>query len=316
MVNSVKQLGFSMLYLGHATLADRYAAVPGAQALPLPASPALQADVALLTAACRQGWRDGRIVHDEVGYRVWSAHTAGGRMFVLSRIAETVQPLAELGVPAAFAAALGAPGLSGLCVVAGPPHGGKTTTACALVRHRLQQHGGLAVTDEQTIELPLEGSHGDGVCYQTAARNGDRPFAQSFRDTLRFGAGVVLVDEIRDGASAAALLQASSAGKLVITTMVAAGVVPAIVRLETMLADHLPPRSARALLADGLAAVLHQQVRGGLRPGLSTQMLMLDGTPQARNLVRNGDYELLPAEMTQQLATLLAGAAPHREAAR
>lgn len=315
MVTSVKQLRFSVLYLGHASLADRYSHAPGAHALALPAGEALRQDAAQLTAACRQLRHGSTVLHDDVTYRVASMHTAGGPMFVVSKVADTVYSLAELGIPNVYMGTLAAPAMSGLFIVAGPPQAGKTTTACALVKQRLLLHGGVAVTAERHIELPLEGSHGDGVCYQTVSRANGKSFSDSFRDTLRSGAQLIMVDEINDHASAAALLQASCAGHLIISTMVAASAVQAIARLDALLSEQLSAGSAKALLADGLAGVLHQQLRaGGMKRTLATEMIMLSDASQTRGLVRTGQYELLVPEMKQQLAAMIAATASlHRE---
>ena len=57
-------------------------------------------------------------------------------------------------------------------------------SACALVRDRLRAHGGVAVTGERPIELPLEGSHGQGICFQTSMPAEPRHFAGAFRQLL------------------------------------------------------------------------------------------------------------------------------------
>jgi len=80
------------------------------------------------------------------------------------------------------------PDLSGLLIISGAIKSGKTTAACAIIKARLQQFGGVAVTIEDPIELPLEGSYGDGVCYQTTINKETRNQLDAFRRAMRWGA--------------------------------------------------------------------------------------------------------------------------------
>jgi twitching motility protein PilT len=305
---SVKQLVFSDLYLGHSTLQDRFCDVPGAEANPLPASAALRADLDRLIAVCNGtlacAGAPGRckVRYDGVTYHMTTLMTAGGRVYVLRRIADVIHTLAELGIPGAYVRHLVGSELSGLFIVAGPARSGKTNTACALVKERLAAHGGVAVTGEDLIELPLEGSYGDGVCYQTTAGRG----AGGFREVLAAGAQIVLVDEIRDQDTASAVLRASRDGCLIVSTMVADSVSQAMGKLENLAAERMGAASAKALIAAGMAGVLHQQLNRGQRQTLETELLFLHDAPLTRKLLRNGEYDLLGSDIKQQMASMIA----------
>ncbi len=309
---TVKQLAFSDLYLGHATLEDRFCNVPGADANPLPASASLRDDLDQLIAVCKATLTVSRssakckFCYDGVTYHMTTMQTAGGQVFVLRKIADSIPSLAELGIPSAYLRRLLGKGLSGLFIVAGPAKAGKTTTACALVKERLAAYGGVAVTGEDLIELPLEGSYGDGVCYQTTTERGAAGFDDAFRKLLDSGAQLVLLDEIRDHEAAAAVLRASIDGYLIVSTMLADSVTQAIGKLEALAAERLGAASAKALLADGLAGVLHQHISRGYKNTIETEVLFLKDAPLTRSHLRSGKYELLASDIKQQMASMIA----------
>jgi twitching motility protein PilT len=318
-MSSLKHFAFADLYLGHPSLDDRYCALPGARVVPLPPDAALRQDCARLLAACRatldalpDGAAEFRQEHGEAQYRVAVMPTPRGAMFVLRKLAGSIGSLAELGIPPAYVRRMLDPGLGGLFVIAGGPKMGKTTTACAMVKERLAAFGGVAVTAEVPAELPLEGAHGDGVCYQTVGGRDTRGFIDRLRDSARWGAGMVLVHEIVEPRVAAEVLRASSEGRLVIATMVGEDPVRTLGRLHTMADAHLGQGAARALLADGLAGILHQRlpqapepVQAGQPRRLETEFLQLQGAPEARRLLRDGHFDQLRQAMQQQVNNLL-----------
>ncbi|MET3133307.1 Tfp pilus assembly pilus retraction ATPase PilT [Oxalobacteraceae bacterium GrIS 1.11] len=309
---SVRQLVFSDLYLGHATLADRFCNVPGAESNPLPAGPALRGDLDRLIAACKETLTASRtpakckLSYDGVTYHMTTMQTAGGQVFVLRKIADSIHTLTELGIPAAYIRRLLGKGLSGLFIVAGPAKAGKTSTACALVKERLAAYGGVAVTGEDLIELPLEGSYGDGVCYQSTTERGASGFNNGFRKILDSGAQIVLLDEIRDEESASAVLRASIDGYLIISTMLAGSVTQAVSKLEALAAERMGADVAKALMADGLAGVLYQQLNRGTKKTLETEVLFLKDAPLSRGHLRTGKYDLLAFDIKQQMASMIA----------
>ena len=225
--DKVGGLEFSDLYLGHPALANRFSDVPGAVINPLPAGPSLQEDLRQLTEACmaeREKAPDAdefKVVYDGVSYRVSTMPAQGGNVFVVRKIASAVSTLADLGIPQAYIRRMMMRELSGLFIISGPLKSGKTMTAGAMLKDRLSAHGGVAVTGENPIELPLEGSHGNGVCFQTTLPSDPGSLADAFRSMMRWRADTILIDEIRDQESATELLKASFNGYLVITTMLA-----------------------------------------------------------------------------------------------
>lgn len=317
-MNSLTQLPFSDLYLGHPSLEDRYARQPGARVEALPADAVLRLELDRLLDACRAAQAHStatelNLAHDGVHYRVAVMQTPHGAMFVLRRLAGQIGTLAELGIPPARIRQLLAQDLSGLFIVSGAAKMGKTTTACALVRERLRAFGGVAVTTEGPVELPLEGAHGDGICYQTITARDTDSFIDSFRSATRWGARIILVHEIREAQVAAEVLQASLNGHLIISTMLGEDVVRTVSTLHMLAGRDLGCGPARALLADGLAGVLHQRLAPvPARRPLETEFLLLRGAETGKRMLRDGQFEQLRHEMRQQVDSLLmdsAGAA-------
>lgn len=318
---TLRDLAFSDMYLGHPTLADRVFDVPGAAVDALPIGPSLQEELGRLTQACimeRERAPDARefkLSYDGVNYRVAVLLAQGGNVFVVRKIANAVVSLAELGIPQAYIRRMMQRELSGLFIVSGALKAGKTMTAGAMLKDRLAAHGGVAVTAENPIELPLEGNHGHGRCFQTVSPDASGALADAFRNILRCRAGTILFGELRDEESAIELLKASFSGYLVITTMLAGDALQTVTRLHVLLNARLGAHDARALLADGLLGVMHQKMVHGARQGpkLETELLFLKDAPNARAMLRKGEFELLPAEIGRQRAAMIAeNATAHR----
>ncbi|MFC0402788.1 ATPase, T2SS/T4P/T4SS family [Paraburkholderia rhizosphaerae] len=306
--NMLHQLDFSYLYLGHARIGDRFINAPGTAVHPLPGHPQLQGELHRLKDACRRAWRgatDFKVDCEGASYRVSTMDTVDGEVFVLRRLHNKVASLAELGVPPAYIRQLMRRDLSGLVIVCGAPKAGKTATASAFVRERLVAHGGIALTAEDPIELPLEGRHGDGVCYQTVPGT-DRVAA--LRATLCLGARMVYVGALDDAPLALEMLQAALDGHLLITTMRADDIGRAVTRLHALGTRVLDAASMQGLIADGLAGVLHQRLVPGAGAGprkLETQLFMLRDAQSARNHVRHGRYDELATEIRQQMMSMI-----------
>jgi Tfp pilus assembly pilus retraction ATPase PilT len=308
----ISQLEFSDLYLGHPSLDDRFSDVPAADANPLPAGPSLRNDLDQLIKVCRgeldaaPSAKEFKVSHDGVAYRVSVMKTLAGDVFVLRKIANTIFSLTELGIPRAYVRQLMTRDLSGLMVVSGSAKAGKTMTACAIVKDRLAAYGGIAVTGEDPVEMPLEGSYGQGVCFQTETPHSNQGFAEAFRHLTRWGAKIILVDEIRDPETAVEVLQASVSGHLIVTTMQAESLIQTITKLHSLANCILSPGSAQALMADGLLGVLHQEIVRGQKHKLETEFLFFKDAPVVKTVLRNGKYELLASDIKQQMASMIA----------
>jgi twitching motility protein PilT len=308
----VKELGFSDLFLGHPRLENRFSDLSGMHVNSLPDDPFLRGDLDRLTMGCRDALKaapsmtEFKIGHDGVTYRVSVMQTLGGTVFALRRIADTIHSLPELGIPQAYVRHLMTKDLSGLFVISGAIKSGKTTTACAMVKDRLTTYGGVAITGEDPVELPLEGCYGPGICFQTTMSRDKRAFSDAFRQLVRSGARTILIDEIRDQETAAQLLEASINGHLIITTMLAENVIQTITKLHALANHRMAPGAAQSLIADGLVGVLHQQIARGPKPKLETEFLFFKDEPVSKTVLRNAKYEMLMSDIKKQMASMIA----------
>jgi Tfp pilus assembly pilus retraction ATPase PilT len=302
------------LYLGHPNLEARYCRAPGMALGPLPADAALQEDLGRLAVLCDEAARNVpaqaafKVRHDAVSYRGVVVPTGSGKVFLLRRLENTIGTLSELGMPQAYVRRMLTRHTSGLFIICGETCSGRTTTACALLKERLIAHGGLTLTGEDPIELPLEGAHGNGICFQTTVPRDPSRFGDAFNRLLRAGAASILVDEISTPEAAAAVLQASVGGPLVVAVMQAEDIIQCLVKLHTLASEKLVSENARALLAAGLTGVLHQQMTMVLKSRLKmeAEFLFLTDEPVPRTLLRKGEYEHLESILRQQRAAMIA----------
>jgi twitching motility protein PilT len=248
------------------------------------------------------------VLHDAVSYRGVLVPTGGGEVFLLRRLENTIATLKELGMPQAYVRRMLTRHMSGLFIICGEACSGRTTTACALLKDRLLAHGGLALTGEDPIELPLEGAHGNGICLQTVVPRDPLRFRDAFNHLLRAGAANILIDEISTPEAAAAVLQASVGGPLLVAVMQAEDIIQCLVKLHALASEMLAPENARALLAAGLTGVLHQQMTMVLKSRLKmeAEFLFLTDEPMPRTLLRKGEYEHLESMLRQQRAAMIA----------
>lgn len=253
------------------------------------------------------------IRHENVSYRASVLKSINEQVFVLRRFPTHVPPLESLGLHSGYVAKFMQPGLTGLIVLAGPFGAGKTTTASSLIAARLSKFGGVAITIEDPPEMPLEGKHGEGVCYQTWADRGG--FGDATRKMARFAPSIIFLGEVRDSETAAEAIRASINGRLVVCTAHADSVPMAIERIYS-LANGVAGTSEDTanLLAGGLLCVAHQRLEGEPRhPKLGMLWLGEDDSHGIRNTIRQRRFDQIGSEVTLQLNRMMMGGRSARE---
>jgi twitching motility protein PilT len=309
---SLKQLRFSDLYIGQQ--ASWLAGVPE-MGDPIPVPEASQPDVQELRAKCAEmlntnTHEEFSIKHDGISYRVSLLRSLNEVVFVLRRFPEQVPPLNRLGIHPAHLQLMMTYPLSGLVIIAGAYSNGKTTTAAALVCERLKVFGGVAVTIEDPPEMPMEGRHGEGVCYQTWVSAGE--FASAARRNARYAPSIIFLGEVRDAETAIEAIKASTNGRLVICTVHSDNAISAIERMY-MLANGAVGRSedVAANLSSGLACVLHQKLVGEPRRP-QVEFLWVPGTDEIaiRSHIKKASWEQLGSIIQLQRNRIRAQARP------
>lgn len=286
------------------------AGVPGTLD-PIKAPDECQSELDDLRTVCEEGSAGASrdefaIRHNDTAYRVSVMRSMNDTVFVLRRFPRHVPAISELGIHSDYIQSLLQPKLSGLVIVAGAYGQGKTTTASAIIASRLEKFGGVAITIEDPPEMPLEGLHGEGVCYQTWVEQGG--FGEATRKAARWAPSMIFLGEVRDGETAAEALRASINGRLVICTTHADTVPMAIERIYS-LANGVAGNSddTSSLMANGLLCVLTQRLEGDEQKRIKTEFLWVDKeNTGVRNTVRLRRFDQVSSEVTLQLNRLLA----------
>ena len=180
----------------------------------------------------------------------------------------------------------------GLIIVTGPTGSGKSTSQAAMIRHLNENDSRHIVT----VEDPIEYVHPTIKCAITQRQLGSDTlsFAEALRRVLRQDPDVILVGEMRDLDTAAAVLSIAETGHLILTT----GHAPSSSQAVERVIDLFPPHErhlAQTRLASLLIAVLFQTlVPRADGSGRIAAVEILLANPAAKNLIREGKIYQLP----------------------
>ena len=180
-----------------------------------------------------------------------------------------------------------------MIIVSGPTDSGKTTTLAAMVHH-LNNLGGHHIV---TIEDPIEYVHQriNSAITQRQLGKHTHSFAKALRHVLRQNPDVILVGEMRDLDTAAAVLSIAETGHLVLSTSHAPSAPQAIERVVDMFPIH-ERHLAQTRLASLLIAILCQTLvpRADGSGRIAAVEIMMASSP-VRNLIREGKIYQLPS---------------------
>ncbi len=180
----------------------------------------------------------------------------------------------------------------GLIIVTGPTGSGKSTSQAAMIQHLNENESRHVVT----IEDPIEYIHPSVKCAITQRQLGSDTlsFAEALRRVLRQDPDVILVGEMRDLDTAAAVLSIAETGHLILTTGHAPSASQAVERVIDLFPPHERPL-AQARLASLLIAVLFQTlVPRADGSGRIAAIEILLANAAAKNLIREGKTYQLP----------------------
>lgn len=234
-------------------------------------------------------------------YRVERVVTVTGVQYNCRKMPTETPNLYKLGIPdniTRYLATLATE--SGLILFGGPTGMGKTTTASALMKEFLEQHGGFLYTIEDPPEMPLDGLYRSrngalGLCKQCPVEN--EHWEDGIKSALRSKPRYILVGEIRSPEVASQVLRAATSGHLVLSTIHATSVEDALNSIiKYAMGAGLDQQLVTDLLARGILAVVHQKLEGTtvLHPVIST--VFANPNPlapdQLRNAIREGRISL------------------------
>lgn len=180
----------------------------------------------------------------------------------------------------------------GLVVVSGPTGSGKSTTLAAMLNHI----NANKMCHILTIEDPIEYTHVPlrSAVTQREVGTDTLSFAQALKHSLRQDPDVILVGEMRDLETAAAVLTIAETGHMVFST----GHAPSSYQAIERIIDMFPPEHrylAQTRLASLIVGVMCQALvpRADGSGRIAAVEVML-GTPAVTNLIREGKIFQLP----------------------
>jgi twitching motility protein PilT len=223
-------------------------------------------------------------------FRCNVARQRGTISLVIRRLSLAIPTLEELSLPEVCKDLILKP--RGLIVISGPTGSGKSTTLAAMIDYLNSSRSCRLVT----IEDPVEYVYTSRKCTVTQRELGSDTisFAEALRHVLRQDPDVILVGEMRDLETAAAVLTTAETGHLVLTT----GHAPSAPQSIERIVDLFPPHErhlAQSRLASLLLGVLCQTLvpRADGNGRVAAVEIML-GNPAVKNLIREGKIHQLP----------------------
>jgi len=232
----------------------------------------------------------GYTLSDGTRLRCNAAQQRGAISLALRLLPPKIPSIDELGLPAICKELVLRP--RGLVIVTGPTGSGKTTTQSAMIQHLNANRSCHVVT----IEDPIEYIHPSLKCAITQRQLGTDTlsFAQALKHVLRQDPDVILVGEMRDLETAAAVLTIAETGHLILST----GHAPSTSQAIERIIDLFPPHErflAQTRLASLLIGVLCQALvpRADDSGRIAAVEVML-ANPPVRNLIREGKMYQLP----------------------
>ena len=219
-----------------------------------------------------------------------AARQRGAISLALRLLPLTIPTVDELGLPQVCKELVLRP--RGLVIISGPTGSGKSTTLAAMIQHLNTNESRHVVT----IEDPIEYIYPSIKCAVTQRELGSDTlsFAEALRHVLRQDPDVILVGEMRDTETAAAVLTIAETGHLILTT----GHAPSAAQAMERVIDLFPPHErhlAQARLASLLLGVLCQSlVPKADGSGRIAAVEVMLANPAVRNLIREGKIYQLP----------------------
>lgn len=210
--------------------------------------------------------KDHLIKYKGRNFRGFEIETIDGKIIAIRQMPPDFIHLKDTGIDQRIIEELTSPRLrqGGLIIICGAPGNGKTTTCAAVIDARLKKSGGLCITVEDPVEIPLQGNKGKkGKCLQIQAESKD-DFPKIVRGIMRaYPTGVdsiMLIGETRDGETASEALRSSIDGRLVITTMHANSPIEALQRFHTLASKSMDSDEVLKMMASSFRIALHQRL--------------------------------------------------------
>ncbi len=231
-----------------------------------------------------------RTIRGGVRLRCNAAQQRGAISLAIRLLPPVIPTIDELGLPEVCKDMIFRP--RGLVMISGPTGSGKSTTQASMIQHLNTNERRHVVT----IEDPIEYIHAslNSAITQRELGSDTLSFAEALKHVLRQDPDIILVGEMRDVETAAAVLTVAETGHLVLTT----GHAPSAPQAMERVIDLFPPHErylAQTRLASLLLGVLCQALvpRANDSGRIAAVEVML-ANPPVRSLIREGKIYQLP----------------------
>jgi twitching motility protein PilT len=226
---------------------------------------------------------DGWLIRGNICYQKHSKSIA------LRLISPAIPTIDELGLPQMCKDLVAKP--RGLIVVTGPVGSGKTTTLAAMINYLNHNDHKYVIT----IEDPIEYVHPNikSAVSQRELSEDTLSYAKALRHVLRQDPDVILVGEIRDMDTAAAVLEVAEVGHLILTTAHAPSATGAIERIVDLFPPYERPMT-QARVALVLNAILCQALVPRINGGRIAAVEIMLANPAIKSLIREGKTHQIP----------------------
>ncbi len=176
----------------------------------------------------------------------------------------------------------------GLILVTGPAGVGKSTTLAVMLDIINQERASHIITIEDPIEYIFEDKR--SIVEQRQLGRDTHSFASALKYVLRQDPNVIMVGEMRDADTVAAVLNAAKTGHLVLSTLHTSSASETIERIIDFYPGEFQQQIAHQL-ASLLRAVISQQLLPKIGGGLiCTREIMINNNAIA-NIIRNLRFE-------------------------
>jgi twitching motility protein PilT len=231
---------------------------------------------------------------DEYRIRANAFHTRRSVAMALRLIPNKIPSFDELGVPETVVNWCNL--LQGLVLVTGPTGSGKSTTLAAMI-DSINSHRRAHIL---TLEDPIEYVHDHKLSMVNQRELGTDcdSFARGLRSALREDPDVVLVGEMRDPETIAAVLTIAETGHLVFSTLHTNDAGQSIDRIVDVFSAERQ-NQIRIQLAGSLVGICSQRLLPRVDGGLVAAFEVLVSTYAVGNLIREGKS----GQLRNQIAT-------------
>jgi len=229
----------------------------------------------------RTGCFDVAYVGPTGNIRINVARDDGGTRLAIRLLARDAYRLESLNLPIKLADFVSRN--NGLIIVCGPTGSGKTTTIASMVDRIL----GAQTRNVHTIEDPIEFRYQSDsvVISQREIGVHTRTYSEGVRAIMRADPNVIVCGEVRDKASAAAVLDASETGHLVITTMHTGDATQTVDRLIGWFPEEAA--QTRMLLSQTLIGIAAMRLVPGIREPIWPAVEILAMNDAVRTIIRS-----------------------------